>query len=316
MANPTVTSCTPATIFTGGMFVVITGTNFQLPYPVPDLGAPVPTPPPTVAVIFDTGSGSAAAKDVRVLSSTQLTCIAPEHDPGTGITLTVYNLDINGDFTSEIGSLSGGVAYARADLSVKDDLERISLALMRTVKRLVIENVMITESVDYTSDPSAPSFQIVDTAKLPTIVLTGPMLEENKFYDQQVPIEQVSPTAWKRRRHLQTSDMVFKVAGYDSSYLRTSRLQALMTKAMESHNTITVERDADDPSKGKITYQLDAADFTMAGSPNNSDVRMFTGELRIVGVTFEDVAGFPGQAVREQGGEVSDVVIVGEAKAP
>lgn len=312
MAIPTVVSCSPGTIFTGGQFVLLTGTNFRLPYPVPDIGAPVPTPPPTVAVTF----GAVAARFVRVLSATQLTCIAPEADPGAA-TIAVKNLDVNGNpIAGEVGSLVAGATYARADLSVEDDLERITRALLRTVKRLVIDNVLVTESVDFSPDPSAVQFQIVDTAKLPAIVLTGPMLEKNGFYDPQVPIEQVSPTAWKRRRHLKTADMVFKVSGYDNSYMRTSRLQALMTKAMESHNTISVDRDAADLSKGVITYQLDAADFAMAGAPNASDVRMFTGELRIVGITLEDIAGFPGQAVQEQGGEVSDIVIVGEAKAP
>ncbi len=311
MAVPTVVSCLPATVFTGGQFVLLTGTNFRLPYPVPDIGAPVPTPPPTVAVTF----GAVAARSVRVLSATQLTCIAPEADPGAA-TITVKNLDVNGNpIVGEVGSLVAGATYARVDLSVEDDLERITRALLHTVKRLVIDNVLVTESVDFTEDPSAAEFRTVDTAKLPAIVLSGPMLEENKFYDAQVPIEQVSPTAWKRRRHLVTSDMVFKVAGYDSSYLRTSRLQALMAKAMESHNTISVDRDPADLSKGQITYQLDAADFTMSGAPNNSDVRMFTGELRIVGITLEDIAGFPEQAVQEKGGEVSTIVIVSEPKA-
>ena len=304
MAVPTLTACSPATVFTGGQLVTLTGTGFQVAYPAPNTNGPTPDPLPTVAITFN----SKAAKKVRVLSSVSLTCIAPPGSEGAA-SVNLKNLDTLGAPIAGEAVTSVVVAtYARADLSVQDDLERVVREFLQLLKREVIPNVTQTVSADYTDSAGKLEFDITDIASLPCVSVTGPMLKRNKFYGEASEIEQRG-TSFVQRRYLRTSDLVFKVSGYDNLTARLLRLQSLLTKVLELNTFFEVPRDASDPSKGSVFYELDADDFGWSTSPNNSDVRGFSGEVTVRGFTFEDVAGFADSQVATKGDQAGTITV-------
>ena len=77
MATPTIIDVTPSVGHSGGVLVELTGTNFDVPVDPPATEVPVPEAVPTVSVIF----GTTPAREVLVLSSTQVQALSPSLDP-------------------------------------------------------------------------------------------------------------------------------------------------------------------------------------------------------------------------------------------
>lgn len=314
MAVPTLSAVSPATVFTAGQFVTITGTNFQIPYPLPDIAAPLPPPIPTVEVTFN----GRLARKVTVLSDTQITCIAPAAAPGAA-TLVLKNLDPDGvpiageEVESSPTSLPVLVTYARADLSAAADLQRITRMFLQLLKQQVIENVVQTVSSDYTDEAGKLEFNITDIADLPCVAVTGPSMARNKFYGSTDNEPEQRGTDYVRRRYLRTNDLMFKVAAYDDSKLRILNIQALLTQVFELNTYFELQRDPADAEKGYVYFELDASDFNDISTPNNSDVRGVAGEVTIRGFTFEDVAGFPDSMVASKGTEVGTIEVATKA---
>lgn len=302
MAVPTLSACAPASVFSGGMFVTITGTNFQVTYAPPDSNGPLPPPLPSMAVTFN----GVPAKRVRVQSSSQLTCIAPAGDPGPAA-IVVQNLDVSGaPIGGEAASSSAFATYARADLSLTDDMEWVTRSLIRMLKREVIENVVQTVSVDYTGDGNKSDFNITDVGDLPAVSVAGPMPKRNKFYGNVGEVE-TRGSGYVDRFYMRTSDLVFKIAVFADATAQLLRLQSLVTKAFENNTRFDVQRDPSDITKGFVTYDLDAEDIGWVATPSNSDVRIAAGEIRILGFTFGDVAGFVDSTVADKGENADNI---------
>jgi hypothetical protein len=304
VAVPTLSTCAPTQLFTGGQLVTITGTGFQTPYPLPEINGPYPPPIPTVEVTFN----GRLAQDVRVDSSTSLTCIAPAGDEGAA-TVVLKNLDDEGaPIPGEVVTSAVIATYARADLSVADDLQRLTRAFIKLLKQQVIPKVVRTTSTDFTDDAGKLEFNITDIAgPLPVIGLTGPALRRNLFYGQGGGEVEQRGTNHVRRRYMRTSDIVFKVTAFDNMEGRILNLQGLLTKVFEINTYFELQRDPADTSKGYVYYECDAGDFNDIGGPNNSDVRAVTGDVTLRGFTFEDVASFPDSMVAAKGTEVDSI---------
>ncbi len=302
------TSCAPATVFTGGQFVTLTGTNFRTAYPLPDINGPLPDPLPTVRVTFN----GRAARSVRVASATSLTCIAPAGDAGAA-TVVLTNLDEDGvAIPGEVVTSALIATYARADLSVAADLSRVVRTFIRLLKQQVIQNVVKTVSVDYTDDAGKLEFNLTDIAELPCVAVVGPRLRRNQFYGEPSEVEQRGVN-YVRRRYLRTNDIVLRVLAFDDADARIHSLHALLVQVLENNNYFEVARDASDASKGSVFYELDAGDFDNVGGPNNSNVRAVSGEVTLRGFTFEDVAGFTDSMVAEKGTSVDNIEVTTQA---
>ncbi len=302
MAIPTITSASPNTLYTGGQIVTINGTNFRGPYAVPSTGV-VPTPPPTVSVLFD----GVAADKVVWISATKITCLAPNHDPGV-CSVTIKNLDSSGvPIAGETVTAASLVSFARADLSIKTDFSRLSENLLLLLRQQIIANVVMTTETDYTSDASAATFNFVAVAELPCVVVHAPTTKLNSFYDLDLIPEKATDTGYEQRRFMRTVDVSWKILVLDDHQGRTQNLLALVQQFFTINNWLYLDRDPSNLSLGKVQYEMQCGEFGSIGDPNNNNVRGFSGDVTVRGFGFEDVAGFPGTMISRQGGTADSI---------
>lgn len=303
MAVPTLVSVTPGTIFTGGMLVTLTGTNFKTAYPLPVSNGVLADVPPTVEVLFD----GVAGEDVQVYSATMLTTLAPAHDKGP-VTVSVQNLDVDGEAISgELVSLPNAVIYARADLAVTADFTRLNKTLIKLLKQQVIENVAMSTSVDY-SDQQGEALKVTSVAKLPCVTISPPS-QKIRYGDYAEPAdEETIGINFVRRSTFQTVDVTWTIRVYDDNQTRALNIVTLVQQVLKTNPFLSMDRDPDDLSKGKVDWDMyPNGEFNFADSANNSDVRMASCTLTLYGYWFEDIAGFPESAVVERGTQVDTV---------
>ena len=288
------------------MLVTITGTGFRTPYPLPSSNGVLPEPIPTVQVLFDGAEGD----DVQVYSGTQLTVIAPAHDPGLSA-VTIQNLDVSGaPISGETVTHASAVTYARADLAVTADFTRVNKALIRLLKQQVIANVVMSTSVDY-SDQAAEALKVTAIAVLPCVTVSPPSLRlrYGEYAEDADRNEQTIGTNFFRRSTFRTVDITWKITIFDDNQMRALNLVALIQQVLKDNVTLTMDRDPSDASKGTVDYEFyPTGEFNFADSPNNSDLRVASGNVTLYGFWFEDIASFPESAVVEQGTQATDVV--------
>lgn len=308
MAVPTIASCSPSVIYTGGQFVTLTGTNFRVPpFPGPST-APLPPPAPSVSVTI----GGVPATAVAVYSATSLSCVAAAHDEGA-VSIVVQNLDSAGaPIAGETATASGLLTYKRAALTDESDFTRLTRALLRELKRQVVDNVVLTVATDYDSTPGGSAFNIAEFASLPALVVNGPIsIDDDRPYDDILrPIQATGPTSWERRRTFKTVDVSYRVVGLDDKMVRAHNLLTLVLQFFHLNTTLRLDRDPADLSKGHVDYELTTSgDFSFTTQPNTSDLRSFSGTVIIRGFQIEDIAGFPTQMVRERGTQADDIAV-------
>jgi hypothetical protein len=288
----------------------LTGTNFRLPYPLPNVNGPYPDPNQTVRVTIN----GVVSDDVAVRSATSLECLTPPGNPGTA-TITIQNLDVNGNpISGEAVTVAGLVTFSRADLSKKSDFTRVTETLIVLLRQQVIENVVKTVETDYSSDPGVSVFDIPEIASLPCVVVSGPKTKE-PLYPYVATDEIDTGTAYKKRRWTDTVDLIYSVQGFTDHETQCLNLQALMTQVMVINFSLFVQRDPADASKGTMEYELEGGLWQSASTPSKSNVHMFTGEITVRGFQFEDIIGFPDQMVRETGAQV-DTINVSDTALP
>ncbi len=299
MAIPTLTACTPGTLFTGGQLVKLTGTNFRGPYPVVATG-PVPEPLPTMEILFD----GVPAGRVGWLSATSVTCLAPNHDPGAA-SITLRNLDVDGDpIAGETVTAAGLATYARADLSIESDFTRLTRALLRLLVQQTIANVVQTTETDYPDT----GMVFVNTTKVPCIVLTAPTTKENQFYDLDiVPERSTGEDTFEQRRFMRTVDVTWKILALSDHQVQSQNLLALVQQFFTINNWLYLDRDPSDLSLGQVRYEMQCGEFGSVGVPNGNNIRGFGGDVTVRGFTYEDVAGFPGTMLSRDGGTADTI---------
>jgi hypothetical protein len=226
--------------------------------------------------------------------------------------VTVQNLDVAGaPIPGEVVEASGLLSFARVDLAIKDDILRIVEVLVTELKRQVIENVSVTTSVDFDSDPDAVRFLGIDFAHLPALCLSGPEGARDRFYNAFLrPTIQDGTGIYNRRTTFETEDLVFRLLVLDNSGVRLLNLHALVTKFFKSNNNLVVDRDSADATKGTVSYELEGGPFVTTSVNNDSDLRAFSGSVTVRGYQFEDVTGFPDQLVVERTAEVDDFDVI------
>ena len=188
MTAPYITTITPNEILPSGRIrMTIRGMHFQTANPVPDGEDYAP-----VGVTFD----GVAADMVVVVARYRLEVVAPMYGghpstlPAT-VDIVVSNLDANGDaIAGESTTVAGGVTYKRPDIQQRGKINAVSVALMRHLRRNLIDEVASASDPDWSDDPASGLTAI---AKLPCILLDGPQVRESFIYRDGHYTEEANP---------------------------------------------------------------------------------------------------------------------------
>jgi len=303
MAVPTISTISPNTVHTGGKSLIeIIGTNFKVPTLPPPANEPYTTADPTVEVLFDT----IASEQVSVVSATRLFALVPRSpveisqatNYGEGsVDVTIRNLDDNGDpIPGEEVVETDGLTYSRVQLATQSDFQRLIRQIVDEFRCQMIPNVQITAHTDFDSDPTDAA-NITDLAELPGIVLVGPTLSENRLFSQNQPVteEADTPGEYLRRRVGYTVDLEFSIVGVSNLTAELVNLMAVVNGFFEKNKFLTLARDPSDSSLGSVSYEIDFledGDLAVGGSPNDSNIRVFSGRFVIRGFDMQDLTGF------------------------
>jgi hypothetical protein len=267
----------------GGDVVRIEGTGFA----------------PRVAVYF--GSARAEVLDVFADATSSLAYVrTPAHEPGT-VELRVANLDADGAPTEEGAPLPAAYRFERAHLDDESELTRAVRALLRLLKRDVLENTSLRVSVDYSGE-GAPR---PEPAALPALVLSGPRLPRNRFYGTNELRETVVMTATGpeivRHQPPLTVDLAFTLKGSSNRVVELLNLMSAVGSFFARTKWLEMPRDAGSASE-LVRWEMDIGDFQTA-IEGPDDLGEFTVDVVVRGFDIE-----PG-VFADRGRLVADVEI-------
>ncbi len=277
--EPTITGITPTTGPTsGGDIVRITGSGFGS----------------DIEVLFGTVRGAA----ISVQGDTAIVR-TPEHEPGA--------VDIRLVAAGGAVVVASAYRFLRPRIVKEAGVTRLIRTLLRELKRQVIENVSLTVSVEF-DDSFADGMDVIAMAQLPSLVLTGPRIIENRFYSSNEIREDVvvGPTGPEivRRRPGYTADLEFGITGASDRAVELLNLMSAVVTFLNRNPWITMPRDPDHIQGGMIGWEM-APSGELRTSPDGStkdDVRAFTWGLVIRGFDIDEGLPFDvGRAVQDAG---------------
>lgn len=314
MGVPTVSSVSPNTGRTGGqVLTVVTGTNFQLP-PIPPATGKTTAPKASIRVKFTVGAMTRESPRVVIPSTTQLYVVVPPMDPGVA-TMTVENIDQNGVLVpGETVTVANAYTFKRPDLvEVETDsaLVRVIRTLLRDLKRQVHENVSLTIHTDYDAD-TGDGLSIIEDAELPSVVLVGPTLRENRIHSpnkrRQVQ-STVDATLFSELRPSRVVDLVFTATVASESDTELFALVHEMTAYLTRNFRLRMDRDSADPTKGEVTYELVLeSDFDVTTAAGESNLRNAQARFSVRAVALDER-----DMVIARGKVLADVILPGGA---
>jgi len=287
MAVPSLTGISPATGPTGGGDVVrLTGTGFA----------------PEVAVLF--GDAPAEVLSVREEAGVSLAdARTPAHADGV-VDVTIRNLDVDGaSVPGGEATLAGAYRFLRPRIVAESDLTRLVRTLLRELKRQVIANVSMTVSVDY-DDTTVDGMSVIAISQLPSLVLSGPRVVENRFFSTNEPHEDVVPGAsgpeLMRRRPPYTVDLSFTLTAASDRTVELLNLMAAAATFLNRNRWVELPRDPDDPAAGTTRWEMDPEGEFQTRLDGRDDVRVFSCGFVVRGFDIDE--GLPldvGKAVAD-----------------
>jgi len=235
--------------------------------------------PATVVSVHDDGSHTFV--EVRT----------PSHEPGL-VDVEVHNLDGTGaPIPGEHAVLPQAYRYERPAVVREADLTRLVRQVLRELKRQVVANVSATVSVDY-DDTVADGQGIIAMAKLPSLVLNGPTLRQNRFYSANVPHYDIvgSPEGLQavRRKPPFTVDLVFGVTAASARTAELFNLMGAVATFLNRNRWLELPRDPADPGRGSVRWELDADGDFHTQLTSRDDVRVFTCGLVVRGFDVDE----------------------------
>jgi len=316
MSVPTITSLSPSRGPTAGRFYVeITGSNFKLP-PTPAATGVVPTPAPTVTVLFD----GRAATQVEVVSATLLGLLTPVGDPGPNATdhavnVVLKNLDAAGvPIPGEQATLALGFTYALPPLTTDSDFTRIVAKLILDLRQQVCQETVKSVETDW-SDSTSAAAGLEGAAKLPSLTLLGPRITRDGMRSTWAPAAENVGTSVRRHHFPSTLDLEFTLVIATNDDVELLNLTAQVVEFFRRNPWLYVDRDPDDASLGQVKYEMGWTDTGFPANvnmPNLSNLRSNSGTVLISGVDIESLVGFTDEGVQSVGALVDTVGVTYE----
>jgi len=241
--------------------------------------------------------GGIEAFEVAVVSATRLVVKTPAGTPDTPLDVVVKNLDDDEDpIAGESVTLPSGFSFRRPalDATRETTLTSLSRRLRQDFHERILANTKITSHTDYDADGIIP----VDPADLPALVLAGPRLFRRRALEEHQPVQSDlgGGESWERRCPM-FFDVGYTVEGI-SGY--TIELQNLMhVVALHFHRDPWVQWSPNPASPSDVLicpvmWDSEPAEVRIGG---NSNIRIFRGAFRVVGVEIHDQPQFSGDLV-------------------
>ncbi len=232
---------------------------------------------PHARVLFDGRSAELVAIR-RVGAEVLVEVRTPAHEPGA-VDVELLNLDPAGQpIPGERAVLPLAYRFERPAIAREADLTRVIRQLLRELKRQVVANVSTAVSVDY--DDTADGQSIIAMAKLPSLVLTGPTLQQNRFYSANEPHYDVvgTPTGLQavRRKPPLTVDLVFGLTVASSRTAELFNLMGSVATFLNRNRWLELPRDPSAPDRGTVRWELEADGDFRTQLASRDDLRVFT----------------------------------------
>jgi len=271
MATPSIASVEPASGDTsGGTLVRVVGRAFA----------------PRVHVVF--GEASAGISSTRAENgATVFDVRAPRSEPGV-VDVVVENLNDDGAAVAgELGRFANAFRYARPRVAAESDLARLLRTLLRALKQQLLENVSAGVSVDYDDTPG-DEVRVTALAKLPSIVLAGPQIRENRLYGENVVRELPRGDEVVRQGPPFTVDLSFTLTVASNRATELLNLVAAVAAFLRRNLWLEMDRDPNDASLGVVRWELDVDGPLQMSAPGAEEVRAFSWGLIVRGFDLDE----------------------------
>jgi len=222
------------------------------------------------------------------------------------MTITLSSLDAAGNpVPGEEASLQDAYRYLRPRIVREADLTRLVRGLLRELKKQIIANASMTVSVDY-DDTTIDGLNVVAISRLPSVVLSGPKVGENRFFSTNEPHEDVVPGSsgpeLLRRRPPFTVDLSFTITAASDRTVELLNLMAAVATFLNRNRWLELPRDPDDDGAGTVRWEMDPEGDFQTRLDGPDDVRAFNCGFVVRGFDLDE--GLPldlGKAVAELG---------------
>lgn len=300
MAVPTISGVSPSTGATFGRpVVVVRGTGFRLPPDPPDSGTVGGDVPATVLVLF----GAVAAGDVRVWSSTVMSCRAPVFSgdaardsdgdlvdplPAT-VAVTVKNLNDAGvPISGEVAVRAGAFTYQRAAPRAQPGAVKLAIrALILFLRRHVAQEVAVYTHTDY-DDSVGDALNIAHLARLPGVALTEIRVQRDRRATTEHAPAGASPDvafSWGRRRAPQVVDLIVSAVGAAASMDELLDLGDALLRVLREEPWLEVK---DQSGAALAILPLEpVGDLAFGNKAPESNLVAFRGQVAVRGLLLE-----------------------------
>jgi len=206
------------------------------------------------------------------------------------VDVSIQNLDAAGVVVpGEFATLPGAYRFQRARLVRESNLTRLLRALLRELKRQLLENVSLTVALDYGDDPLDNRTAL---AKLPALVVSGPRLRENRAYSSNVLREELvvgmSGPELRRRRPAYTVDVELGLTGASDRATELLNVEAAVATFFRSTPWLVLDRDPENLAAGNVRFELDPVGDLRTDLEGKDDVRAFNWGLVIRAFDLDD----------------------------
>lgn len=275
MAVPVITSVSPAGGSSkGGEPVKISGAGFA----------------ENITVLF----GDAPAEIIVVREEGGVT-VADVRTPGrtpSVVAVTVINLDSDGvPVPGEQATLPDAFEFRRSELVQESDLTRLVRTLLRIIRAQLMDNTSISVSVDY-EETTVDGLEVATVSTLPSLVLTGPNVAENRFYSSNESEETVVFTDFGpdvvRYAPPVTVDLNFTFTVTTDRTIELLNLIAALATFFSRNRWLEMDRDPDDPDLGTVKWEMALTDDFRTRLDEGADLRVFTGGFVIRGFNIAE----------------------------
>lgn len=265
----------------------------------PKLFSVTPSSGPTGggALVRIVGTGFGEKPEIRFGGVPAILASAHE-EAGTSIAFVRTPPREAGLVSVELGSavLPEAYRYARETIAREATLTRLVRKLLRELKKQVLANVSMTVSVDY-DDTEIEGMSVISMATLPSVVLSGPNLRENRLYSTNVLREQVVGGEVVRHRPPLTVDLLFTITAASEKTAELLNLMAAVATFVNRNRWLELLRDPGDATQGVVRWEMVADGELRTQLEGKSDVRAFSWGLVVRGFDVDEGLPFDATAV-------------------